>query len=90
MRMNDIHYYSYAHFVCGINKFAKFVRCAISWWGSKVAGDNAQKLLDTYSTVKYVELHKLDNITDEERREKKDYPLLASDNLELIKREIYQ
>lgn len=54
------------------------------------AGDNAQKLLDTYSTVKYVELHKLDNITDEERREKKDYPLLASDNLELIKREIYQ
>lgn len=54
------------------------------------AGDNAQKLLDTYSTVKYVELHKLDNITDEERREKKDYTLLASDNLELIKREIYQ
>ena len=54
------------------------------------AGDNAQKLLDTYSTVKYVELHKLNNITDEERREKKDYTLLASDNLELIKREIYQ
>ena len=53
-------------------------------------GDNAKKLLDTYTDIKAVELHKLDNISDEERREKKDYALLASDNLELIKREIYQ
>lgn len=53
-------------------------------------GDNAQKLLDNYPDIKPVELHKLDNISDEERREKKDYILLASDNLELIKREIYQ
>ncbi len=53
-------------------------------------GDNAQKLLDTYPDVKAVELHKMDNISDEERRDKKDYTLIASDNLELIKREIYQ
>ena len=54
-------------------------------------GDNAQKLLDTYpEVVSAMELHKLDNISDEERREKKDYALIASDNLELIKREIYQ
>ena len=53
-------------------------------------GDNAQKLLDTYPNIKAVELHKIDNISDEERREKKDYVLIASDNLELIKREIYQ
>lgn len=53
-------------------------------------GDNAKKLLDTYPDIKAVELHKLDNISDEERRDKKDYVLLASDNLELIKREIYQ
>ena len=53
-------------------------------------GDNAKKLFDTYPDIKAVELHKLDNISDEERREKKDYALLASDNLELIKREIYQ
>lgn len=53
-------------------------------------GDNAKKLFDTYPDVKAVELHKLDNISDEERRDKKDYVLLASDNLELIKREIYQ
>lgn len=53
-------------------------------------GDNAKKLLDSYSNVSAIELHKLDNISDEERREKKDYILLTSDNLELIKREIYQ
>ena len=53
-------------------------------------GDNAQKLFDNYPDIKSVELHKLDNISDEERREKKDYTILASDNLELIKREIYQ
>ena len=53
-------------------------------------GDNAQKLLDTYPDIKAVELHKIDNISDEERRDKKDYVLIASDNLELIKREIYQ
>ena len=53
-------------------------------------GDNAKKLLDSYSNVSAIELHKLDNISDEERREKKDYILLTRDNLELIKREIYQ
>ena len=53
-------------------------------------GDNAQKLLDTYTDVKAVELHKLDNISDEERRNKKDYLGITSDNLEFIKREIYQ
>ena len=53
-------------------------------------GDNAQKLLDTYTDVKTMELHKLDNISDEERRDKKDYLSITSDNLELIKREIYQ
>lgn len=53
-------------------------------------GENAQKLLDTYPEVNKIELHKLDNISDEERREKKDYTVLASDNLELIKKEIYQ
>ena len=53
-------------------------------------GDNAKKLLDAYPDVKVVELHKLDNISDEERRDKKDYLMITSDNLELIKREIYQ
>ena len=53
-------------------------------------GDNAKKLLDNYPDVKSAELHKIDNISDDERRNKKDYTLIASDNLELIKREIYQ
>ena len=45
---------------------------------------------DNYPDVKSAELHKIDNISDDERRNKKDYTLIASDNLELIKREIYQ
>lgn len=53
-------------------------------------GDNAKKLFDNYPDVKSAELHKIDNISDDERRNKKDYTLIASDNLELIKREIYQ
>ena len=35
--------------------------------------DNAKKLLEDYPDVKTLELHKLDNITDEERSEKEDY-----------------
>ena len=53
-------------------------------------GDNAQKLLDAYPDIQAVELHKLDNISDDERRDKKDYIMITSDNLEFIKREIYQ
>ena len=37
-----------------------------------------------------MELHKLDNITDAERSEKKDYVTIMEDNLEAIKKELYQ
>ena len=38
---------------------------------SKLRGQGiAKKLLDNYSSVSAIELHKLDNISDEERREK--------------------
>lgn len=52
--------------------------------------DNAKKILEKYSDVKKQELHKLDNITDTERDENKDYISIMNDNLELIKQELYQ
>ena len=52
--------------------------------------DNAKYLLDNYSGLQKLELHKLDNITDEERSDKKDYISIMKDNLELIKKELYQ
>lgn len=54
------------------------------------ANENAQNLLDTYSDVKTIELHKLDNLSDGERSEKEDYVSIMNNNLELIKKELYQ
>ena len=52
--------------------------------------DNAKALLNSYDSVQTLELHKLDNISDEERAEKKDYLSIMRENLELIKKELYQ
>lgn len=52
--------------------------------------DNAQNLLNNHSDIKTVELHKLDNLSDDERREKEDYLTIMNNNLELIKKELYQ
>ena len=46
--------------------------------------------MEDYPEVKTLELHKLDNITDEERSEKEDYISLMKSNLESIKKELYQ
>ena len=54
------------------------------------ANENAQNLLDTYSDVKTIELHKLDNLSDSERSEKEDYVSIMNNNIELIKKELYQ
>ena len=54
------------------------------------ANDNVKKLLEEHSNIQTLELHKLDNLTDEERNEKKDYLTIMRDNLELIKKELYQ
>ncbi len=53
-------------------------------------GENAKNLLANYPAIQTIELHKLDNITDAERSEKEDYVSLMEDNLELIKKELYQ
>ncbi len=52
--------------------------------------DNAQNLINNHSDVKTIELHKLDNLSDDERREKEDYISIMNNNLELIKKELYQ
>lgn len=52
--------------------------------------DNAQNLINNHSDIKTVELHKLDNLSDDERREKEDYLTIMNNNLELIKKELYQ
>ena len=54
------------------------------------ANENVKNLLSKYSNIQTIELHKLDNITDEERSEKKDYISIMEDNLEAIKKELYQ
>lgn len=52
--------------------------------------DNAQNIINNHSDVKTIELHKLDNLSDDERREKEDYITIMNNNLELIKKELYQ
>ena len=52
--------------------------------------DNVKYLLENYSSIQKIELHKLDNISDEERSNKEDYQTLIIKNLELIKKELYQ
>lgn len=52
--------------------------------------ENAKKLLDAYTDIQKLELHKLDNISDTERSNKENYNTIMRSNLELIKKELYQ
>ena len=52
--------------------------------------ENAKILLDTYTDIQKLELHKLDNISDTERSNKENYNTIMRSNLELIKKELYQ
>lgn len=52
--------------------------------------ENTKKLLDTYTDIQKLELHKLDNISDTERSNKENYNTIMRSNLELIKKELYQ
>lgn len=53
-------------------------------------GDNAKKLLEKYSDVKKHELHKLDNLSDSDRSNNKNYLTIMNENLDLLKNELYQ
>ena len=52
--------------------------------------ENTNKILKKYPDIKNLELHKLDNISDNERSEDFNYLSLMNYNLELIKKELYQ
>lgn len=52
--------------------------------------ENVKYLLENYDGLQKIELHKLDNLSDDERSEGKDYLTIMRDNLELIKKELYQ
>lgn len=67
----------------------KNVRYIMLFKGEEV-NENAKKLLDTYTDIQKLELHKLDNISDTERSNKENYNTIMRSNLELIKKELYQ
>lgn len=51
---------------------------------------NTKELLEKNGDLKVAKLHKLNNLTDQERADKEDYLSLMNKNLELIKQELYQ
>ena len=48
------------------------------------------RLLNKYQDLKLLKLHKLDNLTDEDRDQGEDYISIMKDNLETLKDELYQ
>ena len=52
--------------------------------------DTAKNLLDHYPDLKKQELHKLNNLSDDDRTNKKHYINIMNNNLDLIKQELYQ
>lgn len=52
--------------------------------------DTAKDLLDTYSDLKRQNLHKLNNLSDDDRTNKLTYINIMNNNLDLIRQELYQ
>ena len=52
--------------------------------------DTAQELLDNYSDLKRQDLHKLDNLSDDDRANKLTYINIMNNNLDSIRQELYQ
>lgn len=51
--------------------------------------ENVEKILENNSSIKTIELNRIDNLTDKEREDKEDYITIMNKNLELLKQEIY-
>ena len=51
--------------------------------------DKVKKLVDDNDNFTVIELHRLDNMTDDERKNKETYLSIMNNNLDLIKKEIY-
>lgn len=54
------------------------------------ANDNVNNIISEFPEIKLLSIHRLDNISDNERMEKADYITIMNDNLDLIKQELYQ
>lgn len=52
--------------------------------------DKSQKLVDTYTSISVEKLNKLDNLSDSDRSNKENYLTIMTDNLDLLKKELYQ
>ena len=52
--------------------------------------DKANDIVKDFNNVKVEELHKLNNLSDDERSDKEDYIAIMNDNLDLLKQELYQ
>ena len=52
--------------------------------------ENVTYMMENYPALNKIELHRLDNISDEERSNKENYNTIMRANLELIKKELYQ
>lgn len=52
--------------------------------------NNAKKIIEYNKNVKAMDLNKLDNISDSDRNERKDYISLMNENLDALKQELYQ
>ena len=52
--------------------------------------ENVKNIMNDYSSIKKLELHKLEVLTDDERSNNETYLTIMRNNLELIKKELYQ
>lgn len=52
--------------------------------------DKANDIVKDFNNIKVEELHKLNNLSDDERSDKEDYISIMNDNLDLLKQELYQ
>lgn len=52
--------------------------------------DNTKDLIAKYPETKVLALHRLDNISDNDRSEEKNYLSIMEENLDLLKQELYQ
>lgn len=57
--------------------------------GEKLS-DNSKAIIKLYPDIKPLELHKLVNLSDQERDDEKDYLSIMNENLEFLKQELYQ
>lgn len=52
--------------------------------------ENVKAIIEAYPNINKIELHKLDNLSDDERSNGDNYDSIMRNNLELIKKELYQ